>query len=67
MKQLKITQTKSLIGHKAGHRRTIRALGLRRINHSVVQDDTPQIRGMIHQVQYMVSVEEIKGRKKEGK
>ena len=67
MKQLKITQTKSLIGHKSGHRRTMRALGLRRINHSVVHDDTPQIRGMIHQVQYMVSVEEIKGRKKEGK
>ena len=63
MKQLKITQTKSLIGHMREHRRTIRALGLRRINHTVVHNDTPQIRGMIHQVRYMLEVEEVKGKK----
>ena len=60
---LKITQTKSLIGRKPEHRRTIRALGLKRINHSVVQEDTPVIRGMIHRVRFMVAVEEIKGKK----
>ena len=60
---LKITQTKSLIGRKPEHRRTIRALGLKRINHSVVQEDTPVIRGMIHRVRFMVAVEEIQGKK----
>ena len=60
---LKITQTKSLIGRKPEHRRTIRALGLKRINHSVVHEDTPVIRGMIHRVQFMVAVEEVKGKK----
>ena len=60
---LKITQTKSLIGRKPEHRRTIRALGLKRINHTVVQEDTPVIRGMIHRVWFMVTVEEIQGKK----
>ncbi len=58
MKRLKVTQKKSIIGRKQEHRRTIRALGLRRIGHSVVHDDTPQIRGMIHKVSFMVDVEE---------
>ena len=64
MSQIKVTQTKSIIGRRADHRRTIRALGLRRINHSVIHNDTPQIRGMIHQVRYMVAVEEVKGSSK---
>ena len=38
----------------------MRALGLRRINHSVIHNDTPQIRGMLHQVGYLVEIEEIK-------
>lgn len=63
MKQLKITQKKSLIGRRADHRRTVKALGLRRINHSVVQNDTPQIRGMIHKVDYLLAVEEVKAKK----
>ncbi len=58
MKQLKVTQRKSLIGRQQGHRRTIRALGLRRIGHSVTHDDTPQVRGMIDKVSFMVDVEE---------
>ncbi len=41
------------------HRRTVRALGLKRINHTVVHDDTPQVRGMIDQVGYLVEVEEV--------
>ncbi len=64
MSQIKVTQTKSIIGRRADHRRTMRALGLRRIRHSVIHEDSPQIRGMIHQVRYMVEVEEVKGSKK---
>lgn len=63
MSQIKITQTKSIIGRRADHRRTVRALGLRKMNHTVVHEDSPQIRGMIHQVRYMVEVEEVKGSK----
>jgi large subunit ribosomal protein L30 len=63
MSQIKVTQTKSIIGRRADHRRTMRALGLRKMNHSVIHDDSPQIRGMIHQVRYMVEVEEFKGSK----
>lgn len=59
MKQLKVTQKKSLISRQQEQRRTMRALGLRRINHSVIHDDTPQIRGMLHQVGYLVEVEEV--------
>lgn len=60
MKQLKVTQKKSLISRRGEHHRTMKALGLRRINHSVIHNDTPQIRGMIHQVSYLVDVEEVK-------
>lgn len=59
--KLKVTQRKSVIGRRQDHRRTMRALGLRRINHSVIHDNSPQILGMIHQVRYLVEVEEIKG------
>lgn len=59
MNPLKITQTKSIIGSKEGHKRTIRALGLKRIRDSRVHGDTPQIRGMIHKVQHLVEVEEV--------
>lgn len=61
MSQIKVTQTKSIIGRRADHRRTIRALGLRKMKHTVLHEDSPQIRGMIHQVRYMVEVEEVKG------
>lgn len=63
MTQIKITQKKSLIGRKEDHRRTIKALGLRRINHSVIHEDSPQVWGMIHQVRYLVDVEEVNGGK----
>ena len=58
-KMLKITQVKSLIGHKSYHKKTVEALGLRKISHSVVKKDTPQIRGMIQKVTHLVVVEEI--------
>ena len=56
MAMIKIKLVKSLIGKPEGHRRTIQALGLRKIGQVVEKNDTPQIRGMIHQVDYMVEV-----------
>ncbi|RMI17182.1 MAG: 50S ribosomal protein L30 [Calditrichaeota bacterium] len=57
-KMLKITQVRSLIGQRESHRRTIKALGLRRIRHTVIKQDTPQIRGMVEKVRHLVTVEE---------
>jgi large subunit ribosomal protein L30 len=57
-KQLKITQFKSIIGQTQRQKQTIAALGLRRIRHSVVHNDTPAIRGMIDKVRHLVTVEE---------
>lgn len=54
---LKITLVRSLIGRPEKHRRTVRALGLKRLNHTVVQRDVPEIRGMIRQVQHLLKVE----------
>ncbi len=62
MSLLKITQTKSVIGSKEGHKRTVRALGLRRIRDEKVHEDTPQVRGMIHKVRHLIKVEEVKQR-----
>lgn len=59
--QLKITQIKSIIGKIETQKRIIKTLGLRRINHSVIHNDIPSIRGMIHDVRYLVKVEEVKG------
>lgn len=59
VKQLKITQIKSLIGQKSDQKRTVRALGLRKIRQEVTQNDTPQIRGMLHKVRHLVTVKEI--------
>lgn len=56
-KTVKVTQVRSVIGKKPSHRETIKGLGLRRIGHTVVLEDTPSVRGMINQVQYMVKVE----------
>jgi large subunit ribosomal protein L30 len=58
-KKLKITQVLGLSGRIRQHRDTIAALGLRRIRHTVVHNDTPQIRGMINVVRFMVKVEEV--------
>lgn len=56
-KSIKITQLRSVINRNENQKRTMRALGLRKIRHSVVHADTPQIRGMINKVQHLVSVE----------
>jgi large subunit ribosomal protein L30 len=58
-KKLKITWTKSFIGYPQTQRLTIKSLGLRKLNHSVVKDDCAQIRGQINKVVHMVSVEEL--------
>ena len=59
MALVKITQERSKIRCLEKHKRTLAALGLRRIRHSVVKQDTPQIRGMIALVSYLVSVESV--------
>lgn len=58
-KQLKITWKRSAIGRQQDQKDTIRALGLRRLNHAVVQADTPTIRGMVYKVRHLVEVEEL--------
>ena len=57
MADLKITLVKSQIGAKPKHVRTVQALGLRKLNSSVIQQDNPAIRGMISQVRHLVTVE----------
>jgi large subunit ribosomal protein L30 len=56
-KKLKVTLVKSIIGTKQSHRATVTGLGLRRINHTVELLDTPEIRGMINKVSYLVKCE----------
>ncbi len=58
-KQLKITLIKSTIGQKPAKVATVRSLGLKKINSSVVHDDNPAIRGMAAAVSHIVKVEEI--------
>ncbi len=57
--QIKVTQIKSAIGTKPNQRQTLRSLGLKKINDSVVQEDRPEIRGMVATVPHLVAVEEI--------
>ena len=59
MAQIKVTQIKSGIGTKPNQRQTLRSLGLKRINDSIVQEDRPEIRGMVATVPHLVTVEEI--------
>jgi len=60
-KTLRITWVKSSIGYPERQKGTIRALGLRRLGHSVEHNDTPVIRGMINKVSHLVDVEEVDG------
>lgn len=59
MSTLKITQVKSSIGRPPKQRGTLRALGLKRIRHTVVKEDCPEIRGMAAKVSHLVTVEVI--------
>ena len=59
MAKLKVTLTRSLIGHPETQRKTVRSLGLRKINSFKVLPDDPTIRGQIFKVKHLVKVEEV--------
>jgi large subunit ribosomal protein L30 len=59
MAELRVTQTKSKIGGTQGQRDTLRSLGLRKIGDVVTKADRPEIRGMVHAVRHLVTVEEV--------
>ena len=56
--RLRIRQVRSASGMVASQRATVVALGIRRMNHVVEHDDTPQIRGMVFKIRHLVEVEE---------
>lgn len=56
--RLKITLARGLSGHPEAHRRVVRGLGLTRVNRSVIRQDTPEIRGMVEKVKFLLRVEE---------
>jgi large subunit ribosomal protein L30 len=56
-KTLKVTQVKSTIGFNKKQGDVVRGLGLRRIRHQIEVQDTPEMRGMIHKVRHLVTVE----------
>lgn len=57
--KLRVTLVRSPSGKLGAHRATVRGLGLRRMHHSVELQDTPEIRGMIRKVNYLLRVEEL--------
>jgi large subunit ribosomal protein L30 len=59
MARLKVTQLRSTVGKTRRMRETVQALGLKRVRHSVVKEDRPEIRGMIARVGHLVEVEEV--------
>lgn len=59
MAKLQITLVRSLIGRPENQRTTVKTLGLRKINQSVVHADNPAIRGMVNHVSHLVKVQEI--------
>jgi large subunit ribosomal protein L30 len=59
MAKIKITQIRSGIGRPLRQKRTLQALGIRKMQHSVEHEATPQILGMVHKIQHLVKVEEI--------
>ena len=58
MKKIKVKLVKSTAGCKQEHRDTVRGLGLKKINHVSELNDTPEVRGMIHRVNYLVRIED---------
>ncbi len=59
VKMIRVELTRSLIGQKPMHRKTVKALGLKRINSSVEKEATPMFLGMIAKVSHLLKVEEI--------
>ena len=60
MSKIKITQIRSAINRPEDQKRTVKALGLRKLHHSVIQNATPQILGMVRKVKHLVQTEEVK-------
>lgn len=58
-KELHITLKRSLIGRSPAQRKTVAALGLRKLHHTVIHKDDPAIRGMVEKVKHMVEVREV--------
>ncbi len=59
MAKLKLTQVRSATSRGRKQRGTIRALGLKRLGHTVVHEDKPEIRGMVRAVEHLLKVEEL--------
>jgi large subunit ribosomal protein L30 len=59
MSKIRITQVKSKNGKSARQKRTLEALGIRKLNHSVEHEATPQIMGMVEKIRHLVKVENI--------
>ncbi len=59
VKQLRITWVKSAIGYSETQKRTLKALGLRRLGDAVTKDDNPAMRGMVAAVNHLIQVEEV--------
>ncbi|MBT8190834.1 MAG: 50S ribosomal protein L30 [Saprospiraceae bacterium] len=57
MEKIKITQVKSTIDRSQKQKDTVKALGLKKINHSVVKEGTPQVLGMIEKVKHLITIE----------
>ncbi|HJX28602.1 MAG TPA: 50S ribosomal protein L30 [Thermoanaerobaculia bacterium] len=57
-KKIRIRQVRSAIGTRREHREVLKSLGLRRIRHEVVRDDTPSVRGMLAKVGYLLEIVE---------
>ncbi len=57
MAKIRIKWVRSQIGYSRDQRQTIRALGLRRLHQTVEHEDTPSVRGMVHKVRHMVTVD----------
>jgi len=58
-KTIKVTLVRSTNGRLAAHKACVTGLGLRRMHHSVVVEDTPSVRGMINKVSYLLKIEEV--------
>lgn len=58
---LKITLVRSPIGYAADQRATAEALGLRKLHHSALHEDSAALRGMLHKIRHLVEVEEVSG------
>jgi large subunit ribosomal protein L30 len=58
VKKIKVKLVKSTVGCRQGHRDTVRGLGLKKINQTSELNDTPEVRGMINRVNYLVRIED---------